>query len=185
MAKTGTEKKDSQLKVADWEDVNGGLLVLRVNARVRAERNAEAEARVAEIQRERDEAVAPLDSQDKEIARALELFVIEHRADLGERQTMELTNGQIGFRATPPKVAPLNKKWNVDRALEAMRTKATKWRNYIRTTFAIDKDAILVALRAERPAITDEDLAVVGLRVQRGENFVCEPKSDEAKTGAN
>ena len=178
-------EKANGVKVGSWEEANGALLTLRMNAQARARHNADAEARIAGIQEARDAVVGPLDTVDKAMRKALETFLMDHREDLGDRQTMELTNGVLGFRATPPKVAALNKKWNLDRALEAMRTKAAKWRNYIRTTFAIDKDAILGALRAEKAAISEEDLAVVGLRIQRGENFVCEPAVEEAKTGVN
>ena len=170
--------------VTTWEGANKALAVLREGARQKALRNTDAEQRIAEIQAERDEAVAPLDTQEKAVTKALEGFVADHREDLGEAKTRELTNGILGFRLGQPKVQTLNKRWTTERVIEAIQAKAGRFRRFVRSKVTLDKEAVLTAVRAERPLVKEDELALIGLAIKQSERFVCEPKLEEARTGA-
>jgi len=75
---------------------------------------------------------------------------------------------RFGFRSGNPTLKPLNKKWTMDIVLVKLK-ELGKW---TRTVVEIDKEAIHAA------HLSDVELAEIGLRIDSGEKFFVEPKSE-------
>lgn len=76
----------------------------------------------------------------------------------------------FGFRKGNPTIKTLNSKWTLDKVLAGLRELG----KYIRTVEEIDKQAIHDA------GLTDAQLAEIGIRIDSGERFYVESKSEEA-----
>ncbi|MDB6111288.1 MAG: Mu Gam family protein [Pedosphaera sp.] len=112
---------------------------------------------------------------------AVQLWAETNPTEFAKRKSIDFPSGVIGFRTGTPAVKTISK-WSLEKALEAMRSKFSAWRIFIRVKVVreIDKDAIIAAFTAEK--ITAEKLAVVGLRVVQDEVFYVQPKVTETET---
>lgn len=128
--------------------------------------------RVQERYRERIDTAA--DAIDNRLALA-EAYASEHRDEVipAGRQTGETELAHYGFREHPPTLATLNSRWTWETVLAAV--KRAFGARFVRTSEVLAKDEIKVAL-------TDEQLAGVGLRLRTKETFGVTPKLDDAAT---
>ena len=131
----------------------------------------------AEIKTVRDRYAADLDALDAaqkaledEIASWAEL----HKEAFGEKRSLVLTHGAIGWRLGNPAVR-LKPRVKAEQALQMVKDRLPQ---YVRTTEELDKAALLAAFSGK--ALTAEDLAACGLRVAQTERFYVEPKTEEA-----
>lgn len=129
----------------------------------------------AELTRIREKYAAALDAEkatregaEEQIACWAEL----HKADFGERRSMALTHGIIGWRLGNPAVK-LRARVKAEAALEQAKVRLPE---YVRTLEELDKAAILNAYAAK--ALTDADLDPCGLKVTQTERFYVEPKTE-------
>ncbi len=132
----------------------------------------------AEITRVREKFSAALDAQkavredaEEQIASWAEL----HKADFGDRRSMALTHGTIGWRLGNPAVK-LRARVKAEQALEMVRQRLPE---FVRTVEELDKSALLNAYAGN--ALTDGDLEACGLKIAQTERFFVEPKSEEEK----
>lgn len=130
----------------------------------------------AEITRIRERYAAALDAEkaareaaEEQIASWAEL----HKADFGERRSMALTHGTIGWRLGNPAVK-LRVRVRAEQALEMVKARLPE---YVRTVEELDKAALLAAYAGK--ALTDADLEACGLRISQTERFYLEPKTEE------
>lgn len=130
----------------------------------------------AEITRIREKYAAVLDHEralreaaEEQIASWAEL----HKADFGDRRSMALTHGTIGWRLGNPSVK-LRARVKADQALEQVKVRMPE---YVRVAEELDKAAILSAYTGN--ALTDAALEACGLRIAQTERFYVEPKSEE------
>lgn len=140
---------------------------------------AEEEARLNRIEQEarqefkqRTEAIY---ARKEELERILEEFCVRNKYEFEKIRTRELVHGIIGFRTNPPKVALLNRKYNVNTVIELL--KKLKMSRFIRVKEDIDKESIISEYLAKE--IDDVKLASVGLKIDQAETFICEPKWEE------
>jgi phage host-nuclease inhibitor protein Gam len=92
------------------------------------------------------------------------------------KKTLELTNGTITQRTATPSLKLLNKTWNWDRVLGAVRSYLP---NFVREKPEVDKEAIL-AQREELAALGV--LEKIGVKVDQGEKITIEPKLTEVES---
>jgi phage host-nuclease inhibitor protein Gam len=96
----------------------------------------------------------------------IEAWATAHQADFGERKSLELLHGKIGWRITPPALKPLRgQTWAS--VLELLRARGRT--EFIRTTETVNKDALLAARETE-------NLKQYGCRHVQEEEFFVEPK---------
>lgn len=158
-------------------DVEG--LMAQVAAADAAARNITAQMD-AEITRVRERYAAALDAEkaareaaEEQIASWAEL----HKADFGERRSMALTHGTIGWRLGNPAVK-LRARVRAEQAIEMVKARLPE---YVRTVEELDKAALLAAYAGK--ALTDADLEACGLRIAQTERFYVEPKTEEVTDG--
>lgn len=133
-----------------------------------------------ELHRVREKYSAALDAEAKRRADAEEeiaSWAELNRAAFGSKRSLELTHGTVGWRLGNPTVA-CRLRVKVAAALELVRARMPE---FVRTAEELDKAAILSAYTAR--AVTDEELATVGLRITQTERFYVEPKTEEVTDG--
>ncbi len=147
-------------------------------------------ARMAELTVASERALAaqlrPLQLQAETIARRVktrlakvEVFVTTHRDDLlpDRRKSFELPTAIVGFTlSTKAKVVLAND--GDDWTSAAHRLEALAWGEpYVRNPEPeVDKEALI----ASRASLTPVQLAAAGLRIEQGEKFYVQPKSQIA-----
>lgn len=133
----------------------------------------ERDARIAEIQEEAGKEIGPIDDQIKTAVIRAEKFAAAHRAELfrGENKSAETALTFFGFRWSTPALATLNRKWNWEAVLKALKEQFPG--KFILTEEKPDKSTMKAQLDAAQ-------LARVGCRVTQSESFFVEPKRDEA-----
>ncbi len=140
------------------------------HARVAIERMKLAAAmnkKLADVRELYEAMFAELDDEIERTAADLEAWAVLHPADFGERKSIELTHGTLGFRTGQPALKPLKGvRWDDVLTLLAQHP------GYLRTIMQPDKEAIL----ADRDALGAEGLGALGLRVEQAQRFYVEPR---------
>lgn len=93
--------------------------------------------------------------------------------EFGERKSIELLHGRLGFRTGTPKLKTISG-WTFDRVLSVVAEA------FVRKKQELDKEALLAA--HARKQVSDEDLKKIGVRVIQEETFFVEPKLEETVT---
>ena len=131
----------------------------------------------AELKAVRDRYAADLDALDaaaKDLEAEIASWAELHKEDFGERRSLVLTHGTIGWRLGNPAIR-LRPRVKAEQALAMVKDRLPQ---YVRVTEELDKAALLAAFSGK--ALTAEDLAACGLRVAQTERFYVEPKTEEA-----
>lgn len=130
----------------------------------------------AEITRLREKYAPALDRENERCDEAEEQIASWaelNKEAFGEKRSMVLTHGTIGWRLGNPAVK-LRARVRAEAALERVRANAPE---FIRRTEELDKQAILAAYAAR--GLTDAQLEPLGLRITQTERFFVEPKTEE------
>lgn len=100
-----------------------------------------------------------------------------HRDELfpTKLKSSETALANYGFRIGNPTLCLLNRKWNWEGVLNAV--KAAFKGQYVRTTEAVDKDAL-------KRDLSPEQLATVGCRIDQAETFYVEAKEQPSDSKA-
>lgn len=156
-------------------DVEG--LMAQVAAADAAQRKITAQMD-AEITRVREKYAAALD-HEKALREAAEGQIASwaelHKADFGDRRSMALTHGTLGWRLGNPSVK-LRARVKAEAALEQVKVRLPE---FVRTVEELDKASLLNAYAGK--AVTDADLEACGLKIAQTERFYVEPKTEEEK----
>ncbi len=134
----------------------------------------------AEITRIRERYATALDAEKaaREAAEAqIASWAELHKADFGDRRSMTLTHGTLGWRLGNPAVR-LRARVKAEQALEQVRQRLPE---FVRSVEELDKAALLAAYSGK--AVTDADLEACGLKVTQTERFYVEPKTEEVTDG--
>ena len=115
-----------------------------------------------------------LAAEDKALRAQVKVVAVGHRAEFGDKKSLELVHGVLTFRTSPPSVRKLNNKWTEEAVLDALK----EWRRrYVRVREALDKERILADHAAGK--VTDAELAECGVKVAQPETFGIELKQEE------
>lgn len=134
--------------------------------------NALIEQRCTEIRTEYQEELAQLKQTKEDRFSKLQQYAQENRDEFGDKKSMGLTHGIIGFRTGQPKPKLLKGfKWETVTNLLKKHLPT-----YVRTTHEAAKDK-LIADRKE-PAVI-KNLERCGLSIVQDETFFVEPKKEE------
>lgn len=105
---------------------------------------------------------------------AAEMFAGFHRDELlGDKQSGETKHGFFGFRKSPGILKPLNTKWTLAKAMQALKDAGKT--ACVKVTEALDKQAV-------KREIPEADLPQFGLRMDYPEEFWIEAKRAEEPT---
>lgn len=145
--------------------------VARLEVRVRA-LEAKRDAAIQLVRIEHDKTIEEDRSRLTALMKLAATYASSHRETLfsGGLKSAASALAKFGFRSGTPAIKALNKKWTVEKILEELR----KLKKYIRTVEEIDKEAI------KNAKLSDVELAAIGLRIDSGETFFIESKSEDA-----
>ena len=171
MAKNSKKEKTT---LNSFDDVDDALLELGKEKVFVQNKEAEMNGRIQTVREAFDLETADSIRKITGLEVDIETFCIANKFEFERVRSKELTHGIVSFRTTPPKVAMLNRKYNVNTVLELL--KKIHLTMFIRTKDELDKDAVLAASAAKE--ISDEKLAAVGLKIDQSEQFSVEIKWD-------
>lgn len=171
-------KQKESTTLRDFDDVDNTLLKLGRITAVLMKEEANLNRSIQSLREESESRTAAVRQESLALRKDIELFCIDHKDVFESRRKRELIHGVIGFQTNPPRVALLNRKYNWGTVLELMG-RLSFWKPYVRTVIEIDKETILADAVTEKPKLTDEKLAAVGIKIAQDEKFVCEPKWEE------
>lgn len=132
---------------------------------------ARRDKRIQAVQDEFDADISAVKQEIDGILARAEVYAETHRGDLFAPGTKsaETELATYGFRAHPPALALLNRKWTWAAVLEALRGLGRA--DLIRRKEEADKDLI-------KASLDDATLASVGLRIEAKETFGITPKTE-------
>ena len=144
-------------------------------------RAAEA-ARDHEIQSVRDEhepLIQSLRQRRDALTTISDKYAETHRAELfpTTKKSAESSLAHYGFRLGNPTLKPLNKKWNWESILTAVKATYPVAGRFVRLVEEVDKDAL-------KAQLTDAQLATVGCKISQAEAFYIEPKEQPSDKAA-
>lgn len=97
-----------------------------------------------------------------------------NKESFGDRKSIEMAHGVVGFRTGTPKLKPL-----AGMTWEKIKARLLNFgKGYTRTTVEVDKEAIL----ADREALKAEGLQALGVKVAQDESFYVEPKRESIES---
>ena len=162
--------KTSAVKTrADLETLVREIAALKLNEKLlAASMDAELQA-VRENYEKRLGSISELLAEKTDASRA---WAEANRADFGQRRSIDLAHGVIGFRTGTPKLKTLVK-WKWDGVLQALRE--SRWgAAYIRVKEEINKEQIIADVTTQ--LLAEDDLRKAGAQVVQEETFFVEPK---------
>jgi len=168
------------LTISTWDacDAVLGDLLRTVAARKAVE--AQFNAELSLVNDRYSSPIARLGGEEKILAEAIEAFAIAHRAEFGDKKSIDRANGTLRFRVGNPAVRLINRKWNWDSVLEAIRQTGRRFAAWLRPKIELDKEKILADYRDR--VVADPELAAVGIRIAQEESFEVIPNYQEAAT---
>jgi phage host-nuclease inhibitor protein Gam len=107
----------------------------------------------------------------------LAIWARENRAQFGDRQSLEFSQGSLVFHQGN-RCVDLLEGWTWKTVLKKMRTLRRQFGKYIRKKEELDKQKILADTRDEVGKLKESELKRIGVRVWRDESFTVEIKTD-------
>lgn len=173
---------DNATKLNSWEEVDATIAKIAqlkhaAQSKIHAYNKAEHERR-EKVSAE----VSPMLEKVDELGKSILRFAEDNRQDF-EGKTKKLTHGSVSFRTTPPAVKTM-KGFTLASALELVKRSVERCAQFVRTKQELDKEQILrsyalwsnTAEEQTLPegAISEEQLAELGLQVTQDESFYYE-----------
>lgn len=171
-------RKKLQTSLSSFEEVDKSLLTLANIMTIVQAQEAKMNDEIQSIRDRYDKVTKRARESWVSLSADIENFCIQHKDEFECIRSRELTHGIVAFRTNPPKVAFLNRKYNLNTVIELLR-KLGLAKKYLRVKEDLDKDAILADSAAQE--ITDEKLAACGLKIDQVESFSIEIKWDAIK----
>lgn len=178
MSKARTKTKAPALVITTRADLEAAVGQLAHATTERQRLTAEMEQEITLIRARYEGSLGNLTETLDTITEAAAEWAARNPAEFGNRKSLALTHGTIGWRVGNPTLKPLSG-WTWDRVLERLAT-TEGWMGYVRTKAEVNKEAILI----DRDALADSDLKKMGVQVIRNEPFFVEPKLTEVTTRA-
>jgi phage host-nuclease inhibitor protein Gam len=189
MAKAKKSIKRVATTIADRGELEQVLGEYAAQVLERDRLTVEMEQRIQEVRAGYEPQIAACCETGDGLFEDLHAWAALHPAEFGARKSLDLLHGTIGFRTCPPAVKQI-KGVKVDHTLEALKARGFLW--LLRTKEEVDKDAVLRsyvrpgtdtapgATDIQHP-LTDTDLKLVGLYVEKGETFYTDIKREDEK----
>lgn len=165
-------KKKSNLPAIENDDQLLATVddIARLEVSIRA-REAKRDAAIQLVRIEHDTQIEQDKARLSSLMKLSATYSTVHRQSLfGSAKSAASALARFGFRAGNPTLKPLNKKWTMESVLEKLKALG----KFTRTVVEMDKESIHVA------KLSDVQLAELGLRIDSGERFFVESKSEDA-----
>lgn len=173
------KRKQVEVALKNWDEVDEKLGFLCKLESRRRTLDGRMNAELTRVRQKYEGELNALGEETKVLETQVEQFCIAHRVDMGAKKSIALTHGTPNFRTHPPSVKLLNRKWKWESVTEAL---GRAFERLVRTKREPDKDAILAAYAGGE--VDDDDLAGVGVQVDRRESFAIDLKVEEAVSAA-
>lgn len=144
--------------------------IARLEVSIRA-REAKRDAAIQLVRIEHDTQIEEDKARLTSLMKLSSTYATVNRQSLfGSAKSAASALARFGFRSGNPTLKVLNKKWSMESVLEKLKSIG----RFTRTVVEIDKESIHAA------KLSDVELAELGLRIDSGERFFVESKSEDA-----
>ncbi len=135
--------------------------------------SAEKDARLKALDDTYARQLDPIQQSLRELTARVAQWAASHTEEFGDRKTLELTHGTLGWRLNPPSLKTLSG-WTWKKVLAKLKA-LPAMSAYIRTREEVSKEAIL----ADRAAHSPDALRAIGVKIVQEEEFWIEPRLTE------
>jgi len=161
--------------ISGWADLDAKLKRRRELQAQITRMEADANGKIDAVKANLKNNVNPLQDEVKRIEKDAEDFCTFNRDQFGDKKSMKLDFGVVGWRKSPGKVKTIAK-WTFQKVVKKLQQQ--KLSDYLRTKDPVlDKDAIKEAFRSK--ALSESDLKKIGLKIEEPDEFFVE--QDEVK----
>jgi phage host-nuclease inhibitor protein Gam len=170
----------TRIKPATLTRDDAERLVGEIAAAVNQQRSitAQIDDEILRIRTSREGDLVDLAAAIKEKSALVQAWADANHDAFGNRKSLTLTHGTIGYRTGNPKVKTLAG-WTFSRVLEKL--KSLPWGHaFVRVKEELDKDAILSTHATG--SFSPGDLRTIGVRVEQDETFFVDPNLTETET---
>ncbi len=158
--------------VATRADAERVLGELAADSAEQARLQAELDAELTTVRQKYEGTIEDLGKKIEGATGLLQAWAEANPEEFGDKKSVELLHGRLGFRTGNPKLKTLSG-WTWDRVKETL---ARKFAGHIRTKTEVDKEGLLAA--HQRHEIDERDLREIGVKVVQDEAFFIEPKTE-------
>jgi len=170
-------KKQQKTTLKNWDEVNEALSDLSCIEVFINEHENDMNEELQKIKEKYAEATKSAFEKKMGIEKNIELFCYEHKSDFVQTRSRKMLNGVVGFMFGKPSVKLLNRKLSWD--VVKLMLKEQFGNKYLRTKTDVNKEEIIAAATGKKPALTDAQLADVGIKIVQKENFYCKTNWEE------
>ena len=172
------------MKIETFEDVDRALLEIGKAESIRSKKEAMMNAQIQKVREKFEEETMLERNTIQTLESDIETYCAKNKKEFEkDKRTIELIHGSVGYRTNPPKVLQLNNKFKVATSIGLIKKLLTT--KYIRSKEELNKESILSDYVDKKKAsqlkendlkekLTDETLAIVGLRIDQEETFMYE-----------
>ena len=171
------KSKNKVMVIGVREDLEQAVNDYAMKAAVARGLGAELDVELGKVRERYADRIAVITDAMEPLAEAIEEWAVLHPEEFGDKKSLELVAGKIGFRTTPPSVKTLRgvrEESAVERVAKSEHVVA-----YIRDVQEINREAILADYAAGN--VTDDELKNLGLRIHKTETFYIDPHDTEVK----
>jgi phage host-nuclease inhibitor protein Gam len=133
---------------------------------------ADMDSEITAIKKRFESRLADVDEQIQPRMAAINAWATAHQADFGNRKSLDMTHGVIGWRVTPPTLKPING-FTWPAVLNRLRD--LNRFEFIRVKEDVNKEAMLGARESE-------NLKKLYVQVVQDDEFYVDPKLTDSKT---
>lgn len=166
--------------VSSFEQLDQKLLELASCESVIKEEEAKMNQQMQELRDRFETKTAEARAKKEYLEKQISTFCVQQKHEFEKTRSKDLVHGTVGFRYNPPKVVLLNRKYNINTAIELLKRLFADL--YVRRKEEINKEAILADYAGKK--VNDEQLAGAGLKVDQGEEFFYDIKWDSLDAAA-
>jgi phage host-nuclease inhibitor protein Gam len=165
-----TRIKKTLMTIPSRTDAEAAMNELALVENNRRKAIAERDDLILSITEDAQPKIERCEERVAELTDALRAWAEGNPLAFGNRKSLDLGAGTLGFRTGTPKLALLSRLWNWEKVLAAI--KARHWINFVRTKEEVDKDYMLGYV-STHPSTHGFD--AVGVKVVQDESFFIEP----------
>lgn len=162
--------------IHSFDECDGTILRIADCEQELAKAEAEMNEKIQIVRDEFEKKTNVTRAMKEGLSSELERFCVTNKDAFEKSRSKNFIHGTVGFRSTPPKTAPLNRKYKWETILELI--KRFPWASkFIRTKEDVDKEAILASYASKE--VDDQKLAAIGLKIDQQEKFFIDIKWEE------
>jgi len=173
-----SKKKEKTMTIATRDELETAMNDYAVKAAAHKGIAAELDVELGKVRERYAGRLTEIADAMEPVAEAIEEWAVLHPEAFGDKKSLELIAGRIGFRTTPPAVKTLRgvKEESAIRLIEEANLRV-----FLRGVTELNRETILAGYATNDSGVTDVLLKSLGLRIVQTETFYIDPLETKAE----